>query len=70
MYLFERRKPTPREGLSYVLHISLTEFVPARKLQGKLPLTRFAGAPLKEGSRDPVRYWLPSTEGSQRNQAS
>lgn len=69
MYLFERRKLTPREGLSYVLHISLTEFVPARKLQGNSPHP-LRGSSLKEGSRDPVRYWLPSTEGSQRNQAS
>ena len=38
--------------------------------RGGTPLTRFAGAPLKEGSRDPVRYWFPSTEGSQRHQAS
>ncbi len=42
----------------------------SEKAPGETPLTRFAGAPLKEGSRDPVRYWLPSTEGSQRNQAS
>ena len=37
-----------------------------RESSRETPLTRFAGAPLKEGSRDPVRYWLPSTEGSQR----
>lgn len=41
-----------------------------RESSRETPPTRFAGAPLKEGSRDPVRYWLPSTEGSQRNQAS
>ena len=51
-------------GKLSLIHIS------SEKAPGETPLTRFAGAPLKEGSRDPVRYWLPSTEGSQRNQAS